>query len=631
MEKQYSQEFFASFVEQLQQVCRNYLNFSQFVEVSGYVCVEIDNMKKERYVLSELLQSSGNVVSESYCTKAFKTLGNTKNVSLSGMSARQGVPLHPRTNFNRNNSNYGQSNQRTVLNQIVSGGHGQRSEFSTRIEQVPSRQLGHGVMNDEDNGSSSSVLSRGSVSAGRNSQSRVPFSQLKQTSHRNVPVQHNRQYVNADTASVQGQRLLQTSSAERPRTRPSPLHSNHTNSSASTLSDASDLPDIEVKGEEVQVTLPQFVSLDNTRSGHMHPQNNNAQHSLSSSSSPARAEGRAAVWSTPLSSMSTVNDDDDDEIIDLDLFEDDLEESLTNEPFSMEDDSRDVTASAAYQSASVPSCVVQKSSSGMSPGSKHVMKSAIKQFQRYHSDKCGQDIDLWATPPEQLNDLLLDFYQGGRTLNGKELTPGSLKNVQIYLDKYLREGGYPFSLSKDEHFKTSRDFIKAKVHENSKFVVAQRHIPVNDMDIEILFQTRQLGSHSPESVINTMWVLNSKFFAIRRPSEHFNLKWGDIALKMDDQGHEYLERQTKGYETFALRVFANSDIAERCFVNVYKQYKVSRPKLMLDESSAFYLKGNKSPVIDVWFLPDSMSWCSLINLWKKMVTGSGLPVNKKIF
>ena len=74
MEKQYSVEFFTSFVDSVQKLCRHYLNFEQAVELSGYLCLEIDNTKKERYVLSELVQSSGDVISESYCTKAFKTV-----------------------------------------------------------------------------------------------------------------------------------------------------------------------------------------------------------------------------------------------------------------------------------------------------------------------------------------------------------------------------------------------------------------------------------------------------------------------------------------------------------------------------------------------------------------------------
>ncbi|XP_041368530.1 zinc finger protein 710-like [Gigantopelta aegis] len=73
MDKQYSVQFFSEFVEAVQRLCRDYLDFDQAVEIGGYLSIEIDNFRKERYVLSEMLQKSGNVISESYCTKAFKT------------------------------------------------------------------------------------------------------------------------------------------------------------------------------------------------------------------------------------------------------------------------------------------------------------------------------------------------------------------------------------------------------------------------------------------------------------------------------------------------------------------------------------------------------------------------------
>ncbi|XP_041369401.1 uncharacterized protein LOC121383439 isoform X5 [Gigantopelta aegis] len=73
MEKQYSVRFFTSLLEAVQKLCREYLDFDQCVDVSGYLALEIDNYKKERFVISELLQSTGDVMSESYCTKAFKT------------------------------------------------------------------------------------------------------------------------------------------------------------------------------------------------------------------------------------------------------------------------------------------------------------------------------------------------------------------------------------------------------------------------------------------------------------------------------------------------------------------------------------------------------------------------------
>ena len=79
MDKQYSVEFFTSLVESIQKCCRDFLEFDQAIELSGYLNLEIDNYKKERYVLSEMMSRAGDVISESYCTKAFKTVHRNRS------------------------------------------------------------------------------------------------------------------------------------------------------------------------------------------------------------------------------------------------------------------------------------------------------------------------------------------------------------------------------------------------------------------------------------------------------------------------------------------------------------------------------------------------------------------------
>lgn len=79
----YSSMFFG-FVGSLQQVCQLYLSYDQLVEVNCYVCVETEIVLRdlesstltsdvdegEPEILSlEILHTSGNVSSDSYCTK----------------------------------------------------------------------------------------------------------------------------------------------------------------------------------------------------------------------------------------------------------------------------------------------------------------------------------------------------------------------------------------------------------------------------------------------------------------------------------------------------------------------------------------------------------------------------------
>ncbi|XP_067657686.1 zinc finger MYM-type protein 3-like isoform X2 [Haliotis asinina] len=496
MEKENSAQFFRSLLENIQKACHNFVNFSQFVEVSGYVCVEIDNLKKERYFLSELLQSSGNVISESYCAQVCKTTGHSDS-----------------------------SNNRDVCQQ------------------------------DDDN---------------------CYTSHRKRTHSRQTSFQESDQ-----TQVIQPATLKECTDFNQEYSPMSQSFSSAANFKTETLfEEESSQP------EEAQVTLPQTL--------------------------PKSVEYVAChVEPKP------------EDMIDLDLFEDELDSC---ELVSMEEES---FPTASKGSASVDSYGGTPNKSKLSPGTLNVVKSSVKQFRRFHFDRAGIDVDLLSTPPEKLNLLLLDYFKEARKIDGRELNARTLKNVQVHLDMFLKDAGYPHSISKDRQFQSCRDYLKRKISEGGK-VVAQKHSPVDDNDIETLFQAGQLGAHSPEILTNTMWFLNSKYFAIRRPAEHLGMKWGDLLLKSNEKGQEYLERPINN--SFSLKVFAKPQTPNRCFVYFYKQYRAMRPNTFLDEGSPFYLKydRNQGPK-NYRLLSETPSYSSFLNIWRKMIAGSYLPINKKIY
>ena len=71
---------------------------------------------------------------------------------------------------------------------------------------------------------------------------------------------------------------------------------------------------------------------------------------------------------------------------------------------------------------------------------------------------------------------------------------------------------------------------------------------LTDDETEILFDKKLLGLSSPQALINTLWLNNMIHFGLRGCKEQKELRWGDIVLKFDSDGKEYLEyfeRQTK--------------------------------------------------------------------------------------
>ena len=73
------------------------------------------------------------------------------------------------------------------------------------------------------------------------------------------------------------------------------------------------------------------------------------------------------------------------------------------------------------------------------------------------------------------------------------------------------------------------------------------------------------------------------------------MSWGEIQLKTDTDGVEYLEfrekltktRQESGSRSFAPKIFGRE--GARCPVELYKKYRSHRPEMMLDNESPFYL------------------------------------------
>lgn len=131
------------------------------------------------------------------------------------------------------------------------------------------------------------------------------------------------------------------------------------------------------------------------------------------------------------------------------------------------------------------------------------------------------------------------------------------------------------------------------------------------------------------------------FFGLRSGKESHKLRWGDIRLKSDENGCEYLEyngrlSKTKpGEKTSAVqKVFRHKQFAqtnsERCPVHIYKEFARHRPANMCEPDSPFYLAINYSrrPWSDTWYKVQSLGENSLRGMMKKMAEQAGIRGKK---
>ena len=137
---------------------------------------------------------------------------------------------------------------------------------------------------------------------------------------------------------------------------------------------------------------------------------------------------------------------------------------------------------------------------------------------------------------------------------------------------------------------------------------------------------------------NSVFFFLTICFGFRGSHESRQLKWGDVKLKVDSDGKEFLEfneRLTKtrkgnsegGSRAFAPKIFAMG--GERCPIFFYKIFRSHRPQAMTHDEAPFYLtpKGDSNcpkGVQGIWYAAMAMGVNSITKIAPTMAKNSGI-------
>ena len=183
-----------------------------------------------------------------------------------------------------------------------------------------------------------------------------------------------------------------------------------------------------------------------------------------------------------------------------------------------------------------------------------------------------------------------------------------------------------------EVLKTKQKLLKAQGRGN----LPNRDQALTDDDVDKLWQSSEMGTNTPESLLNALWWTNAVNFGLRSVTPHRNMRWGDVTIKVDSNGQQYLEyneRQTKtrtGENTRNVRLlppkaWATND--ERCPVKLFNLYSQLRPSNFSTPDSPFYLATNSKttpPGNHPWFKRQPVGVNKLSSIMKRMARCVGL-------
>ena len=175
----------------------------------------------------------------------------------------------------------------------------------------------------------------------------------------------------------------------------------------------------------------------------------------------------------------------------------------------------------------------------------------LKLVKKFLVEERHEIREIEKIPPTELDGYLSQFVLAARTKTGKDYEPSSLRGILASVERHLSRSSYGKTIFKDSDFKKTRDALKAKQKQLKRQGLGNRPkatTALTDDEIEILFDKKLLGLSSPQALLNTVWLNNMIHFGLRGCKEQKELRWGDIVLKTDSDGKEYLEyfeRQTK--------------------------------------------------------------------------------------
>ena len=247
-------------------------------------------------------------------------------------------------------------------------------------------------------------------------------------------------------------------------------------------------------------------------------------------------------------------------------------------------------------------------------------------------------------PPPELDRLLGHFYCKVRKADGSTYEPDSLTAFQRSIDRHLTKDLHKtYSVIRDVEFASSREKLKAackKLKKDGKGNKSKASEPLENSEVQKMWEKGALGDESPEVLQNTVWYLLTLHMGMRGRDEHYKLKYGDLNIHTTDEGYKYVEFNERDTKTrsgessasrpFSPKMWSTPQNNQQCPVRIYEKYLQKRPPQMCEPDSPFYLAVNykPSPANEYWYKQQKMGKERIGNIMKRMAAAADITGKK---
>lgn len=284
------------------------------------------------------------------------------------------------------------------------------------------------------------------------------------------------------------------------------------------------------------------------------------------------------------------------------------------------------------------------------PNTRKATDGHLKTFSKWLATEKSELRPIEFIPPKELNRLMAQFFVFVRKSDGKEYQPGTLLNMLHSYERHLKECRYVtednrISILKDCAFEDTRQAVNAKRRELKKQGMGNRPhraVSVDQEEENILWDKGVLGISTPFSLQFTIWFYFTMLMGLRGRDEHRSIRFGDVQLKIQPDGSEYIELNERAsktrdgsvsYDSRATiqKIFCSCDSgdASKCVIEVWKKFVSHRPVDFCGSDDPLYLQYKmddhiKKSNTPVWFKQQPLGANSLGKFLPKACVMAGL-------
>ncbi|XP_074159809.1 zinc finger MYM-type protein 2 isoform X5 [Sminthopsis crassicaudata] len=246
--------------------------------------------------------------------------------------------------------------------------------------------------------------------------------------------------------------------------------------------------------------------------------------------------------------------------------------------------------------------------------------------------------DLLSHTTAELNYGLAHFVNEIRRPNGENYAPDSIYYLCLGIQEYLCGSNRKDNIFIDPGYQTFEQELSKILRSWQPSILPDGSI-FSRVEEDYLWRIKQLGSHSPVALLNTLFYFNTKYFGLKTVEQHLRLSFGTVfrqwkknSVTMENKaclryqvsslcGADSEDKITTGKRKHeddepVFEQIENTANPSRCPVKMFECYLSKSPQNLNQRTDVFYLQPECSSSTDspVWYSSTSLDRSTLENM-----------------